>query len=59
MDLKSTLKNEVEKALLKKAAGKILPMEQPKPKSSWKTRAVAGLTLMAAGIGMLISYLQG
>jgi hypothetical protein len=53
MDLKSTLKKEVEKALLKKAAGKILPMDGDKPKMGKKAK-IAGIlgviaTLDAAG----------
>lgn len=59
MDFKSKLKQEVEKAILKKAAGKILPMDHQDPKMGWKARAITGLTLLAAGIAALLSYLQG
>ena len=54
MDLKSTLKKEAEKAILKKAVGKILPMsEAPKPKLG-KNVKIAGIlgviaTIAAAG----------
>jgi hypothetical protein len=53
MDWKSTLKKEAEKALLKKATGKILPMDGEKPKLGKKAK-IAGIlgviaTLAAAG----------
>jgi hypothetical protein len=54
MDFKSILKKEAEKAVLKKVAGKILPMDEaPKPKFGKKTK-IAGIlgviaTLAAAG----------
>lgn len=54
MDLKSTLKKEAEKAILKKAVGKILPMDEaPKPKLG-RNAKIAGIlsviaTIAAAG----------
>ena len=54
MDIKSKLKNEVEKTLIKKAVGKILPMDEaPKPKLG-KNAKIAGIlgviaTIAAAG----------
>jgi len=49
MDFKSTLKKEAEKALLRKAAGKILPMDEAKPKLSKKAK-IAGLLGAIAAI---------
>jgi hypothetical protein len=54
MDFKSKLKQEAEKVILKKAAGKILPMDEaPKPKLGKKAKLAALLgaiaTLAAAG----------
>ena len=47
MDFKSTLKKEVEKAILKKAAGKILPMDGEKPKMGWKVKLAGILATIA------------
>jgi hypothetical protein len=54
MDFKSKLKQEAEKVILKKAVGKILPMDEaPKPKLGKKAKLAALLgaiaTLAAAG----------
>jgi hypothetical protein len=54
MDFKSKLKQEAEKVILKKAVGKILPMDEaPKPKLGKKVKLAALLgaiaTLAAAG----------
>ena len=50
MDLKSVLKKEVEKAIIKKAAGKILPMDEaPTPKLGKKAK-IAGLLGAIAAI---------
>lgn len=60
MDLKSTLKKEAEKALLKKAAGKILPMDEtPKPKMGTKTKLAALLGIIAAFAAAAAQYLGG
>ena len=59
------LKKIIATAALKQATDKILPMEkilpmdEPKPKAGWKAKAIAGLTLLAGGIGALLTYLQG
>lgn len=53
------LKKIIAIAAMKKATGNILPMDDPKPKTGWKARAIAGLTLLAAGIGAAVTYLQG
>lgn len=59
LNLKKLIKKEAEKAILNKAVGKILPMDEPTPKAGWKAKAVTGLTLLAGGIGALLTYLQG
>jgi hypothetical protein len=47
VDFKSTLKKEVEKAILKKAAGKILPMDGEKPKMGWRVKLAGILATIA------------
>ncbi len=60
MDLKSTLKKEAEKAILKKAAGKILPMDdEVKPALGWKAKLAGALAVVATVAGMLSQYLAG
>jgi len=59
MDLKSTLKKEAEKALLKKAAGKILPMDGDKPKLGKKAKLAALLGAIAAVAAAGAQYLGG
>lgn len=60
MDLKSTLKKEAEKALLKKAAGKILPMDAaPEKKLGWKATVAAGLAFVAAAAAGLSQLIGG
>lgn len=59
MDLKKLVQKEAEKAILSKTVGKILPMDEVKPKVGWKAKAITGLTLLAGGIGALLAYLQG
>jgi hypothetical protein len=59
MDLKSTLKKEAEKALLKKAAGKILPMDGEKPKLGTKTKLAALLGVIATLAAAGAQYLGG
>ena len=48
VDLKSILKKEAEKAILKKAAGKILPMDGEKPKMGWKVKLAGILAIVAS-----------
>jgi hypothetical protein len=58
MDWKSTLKGEVEKALLKKAAGKILPMEDvATPRFGKKARLAAVLAGIATVLTLISQYL--
>jgi hypothetical protein len=59
VNLKKLIQKEAEKAILKKAVGKILPMDSQVPSVGWKARAIGGLTILAAGIAALLSYLQG
>jgi len=59
MDLKSKLKKEVEKAILKEAAGKILPMDGEKPKLGTKTKLAALLGAIAALAAAGAQYLGG
>ena len=60
MDWKSTLKKEAEKALLKKAAGKILPMDEaPKTAFGWKARLAGALAIIGTLATVLSQYLSG
>ena len=59
MDLKITLKKEAEKALLKKAVGKIMPMDGEKPKLGTKTKLAAILGAIATLIAAGAQYLGG
>ena len=59
MDLKSTLKKEAEKALLKKATGKILPMDDAQPKVGKKAKLAALLAALAALAAAGAQYLGG
>lgn len=59
VDFKSTLKKEAEKALLKKAAGKIIPMDGEKPKMGWKVKLAGILATIAAVAGAAAQYLGG
>jgi hypothetical protein len=60
MDFKSILKKEAEKAVLKKAAGKILPMDDtPKPKLGKKAKIAGVLGVIAAIAAAGAQYLGG
>jgi hypothetical protein len=59
VDLKSILKKEAEKAILKKAAGKILPMDGEKPKMGWKVKLAGILAVIGTGATLLSQYLGG
>jgi hypothetical protein len=60
MDLKSTLKKEAEKAILKKAAGKILPMDgAAKPALGWKAKLAGALAVLGTAATLLSQYLAG
>ena len=60
MDLKSVLKKEAEKAVLKKVAGKILPMDEaPKPALGWKAKLAGALAIIGTLATVLSQYLSG
>ena len=58
VDFKSILKKEAEKAILKKAAGKILPMDGEKPKMGWKVK-LAGILATVATVAAAASQYLG
>lgn len=58
MDWKSTLKGETEKARLKKAEGKILPMEDvATPRFGGKARLAAALVGIGTVLALISQYL--
>ena len=60
MDFKSVLKKEVEKVILKKAAGKILPMDEaPTPKLGKKAKIAGLLGIIATVAAAGAQYLGG
>ena len=59
IDLKKLIKKEAEKAILSKTVGKILPMDDVKPKIGKNAKIVSALTLLAAAVGAALSYFQG
>jgi hypothetical protein len=59
MNILKTLKNEAEKALIKKAAGKILPMDGEKPKLGTKAKLAAILGTIATLAAAASQYLGG
>jgi hypothetical protein len=60
MDLKSKLKKEAEKALLKNTVGKILPMDEaPKPKLGKKAKIAGILGIIATIAAAGAQYLGG
>ena len=59
MDWKSKLKREAEKALLKNAAGKILPMADAKPAIGWKAKLAGILAIVGTLATVLSQYLSG
>jgi hypothetical protein len=59
VDFKSILKKEAEKMLLKKAAGKILPMDGEKPKMGWKIKLAGILAIVGTAATALSQYLGG
>ena len=59
VDFKNILKKEAEKALLKQAAGKILPMDGEKPKMGWKVKLAGILAIIGAAATALSQYLAG
>ena len=59
MDFKSKLKQEAEKVILKKAVGKILPMDGEKPKMGTKAKLAALLATIATLAAAGAQYLGG
>jgi hypothetical protein len=59
MDFKSKLKQEAEKVLLKKAVGKILPMDDAQPKLGKKAKIAGILGAIAALAAAGAQYLGG
>jgi len=59
MDLKKFVQKEAEKAILSKTVGKILPMDEVKPKVGKNAKIVSALTVLAAAVAAAISYFQG
>ena len=60
MDFKSILKKEAEKAVLKKSAGKILPMDgAEKPALGPKAKLAGGLAALGAFFALLAQFLAG
>jgi hypothetical protein len=60
VDFKSILKKEAEKAILKKAAGKIIPMEgEAKPALGWKVKLAGILAIIGTAATALSQYLGG
>ena len=58
MDLKKIVQTEAEKAILKKAAGKILPMQEvSKPALGWKAKLAGVLAIIGAAATALSQYL--
>jgi hypothetical protein len=58
MDFKSILKKEAKKAIIKEAAGKILPMKsEPKPVLGWKAKLAALLGIIATVATVAVQYL--
>ena len=59
MDFKSKLKQEAEKVILKKAVGKILPMDDAQPKFGKKAKLAGILATIAALAAAGAQYLGG
>jgi hypothetical protein len=60
MDLKSVLKKEAEKLILKQATNKILPMaSDKKPAIGWKAKLAGVLAIVGAVATTLAQYLAG
>jgi hypothetical protein len=60
LNLKKLIQKEAEKAILKKAVGKILPMDaEAKPALGWKAKLAGGLAVVATLAGLLSQYLAG
>jgi len=60
VNLKKLIRKEAEKAILKKAVGKILPMDSgAKPALGGKAKLAGGLAALGTIIALLSQYLAG
>jgi hypothetical protein len=60
VNLKKLIQKEAEKAILKKAAGKILPMDgAEKPALSGKAKLAGGLAALGTFFALLAQFLAG
>jgi hypothetical protein len=59
MNLKKLATDQLKKAVVKKAAGQILPMDSAKPKAGWKVKLAGILATIAAVAGFAAEYLGG
>jgi hypothetical protein len=60
VNLKKLIQKEAEKAVLKKAVGKILPMDGgAKPALGGKAKLAGGLAVLGTIIALLSQYLAG
>jgi hypothetical protein len=60
LNLKKLIQKEAEKAILKKAVGKIIPMEgAEKPALGWKAKLAGGLAVVATIAAAGAQYLGG
>lgn len=58
VNLKKLIQKEAEKAILKKAVGKILPMtDTPKAPLGWKAKLAGALAIIGAAATALSQYL--
>jgi hypothetical protein len=60
VNLKKLIQKEAEKAILKKAVGKIIPMEgEAKPALGWKVKLAGVLAIIGTAATALSQYLAG
>jgi hypothetical protein len=60
VNLKKLIQKEAEKAVLKKAVGKIIPMDgEAKPALGWKAKLAGVLAIIGTGATLLSQYLAG
>lgn len=59
MNLKKLAADQLKKAVVKKAANQILPMDSVKPKAGWKVKLAGILATIAAVATAASQYLGG
>jgi hypothetical protein len=59
VNLKKLATDQLKKAVVKKAAGGILPMDSAKPKAGWKVKLAGILATIAAVAAAASQYLGG